>query len=99
MGIGIKEKSEQGISFEELTKQLKKYILEEKGKQVKIQPKIIVSITYQDIQKSPNYNSGWALRFPRFIALRPDKPLSEITTLEEIEKEVKSQRKENYNYG
>lgn len=98
VGTGIKEKSEQGISFEELTKKIKPLIISEKGKSVKIQPKIIVAVTYQEIQKSPNYNSGWALRFPRFTALRSDKHLSEITTLEEIEKDFNHQKR-NYQYG
>ena len=64
----------------------------------KIKPKIILSITYQEIQRSPNYKSGFALRFPRFTALRPDKHLSEITSLEEIEKDFKNQKR-NYRYG
>ncbi len=98
VGTGIKEKSEQGISFEELTKKIKPLIIKEKGKQVKIKPKIVVSVTYQEIQKSPNYNSGFALRFPRFTTLRPDKPLSEITTLKEVEKDFEKQKR-NYKYG
>ncbi len=98
VGTGIKEKSEQGISFEELTKKLKPLITKEKGKKVWFKPKIVVSVTYQEIQKSPNYDSGWALRFPRFTALRTDKPLSEITTLEEVEKDFKHQKR-NYRYG
>jgi DNA ligase-1 len=98
MGTGIKEKAEQGISFAELTKKLTPLITEEKGKTVKIKPKVVVSVTYQEIQKSPNYNSGFALRFPRFTALRPDKPLDEITTLEEIEKDFEHQKR-NYRYG
>lgn len=98
VGTGIKEKSEQGVSFEELTRKLKPLIIKEEGKKVWFKPKIIVSVTYQEIQKSPNYNSGWALRFPRFTALRIDKPLSEITTLEEIEIDFKHQKR-NYRYG
>jgi DNA ligase-1 len=98
MGTGIKEKKEEGISFAELTKKLTPYIIEEKGKSVKIKPKIVISVTYQEIQKSPNYNSGFALRFPRFTALRPDKPLSEITTLEEIKKDFEHQKR-NWRYG
>ncbi len=98
MGTGIKEKSEEGISFDQLTKLVKPYIIEEKGKSVKIMPKIVIAITYQEIQKSPNYNSGFALRFPRFTALRPDKPLSEITTLKEIKKDF-GNKKRNWKYG
>ncbi|MGD9276639.1 MAG: ATP-dependent DNA ligase [Candidatus Pacearchaeota archaeon] len=99
MGTGIKEKKgEAGITFEELTEKVKPLIIEEQGKRVKIKPKIILAITYQEIQKSPNYKSGFALRFPRFTALRPDKHLSEITTLEEIEDDFKNQKR-NYKYG
>ena len=102
MGTGIKEKSTVdtgiGISFKELTDKLKPHIIKEKGRRAHIKPKIIVSVTYQEIQKSPNYNSGYALRFPRFTALRMDKPLSEIATLEEIEKDFQHQKR-NWKYG
>ncbi len=103
MGTGIKEKSTAdtgvGISFKELTDKLKQYIIKEDGKKVQIKPKIVVAVTYQEIQKSPNYNSGYALRFPRFTALRTgDKPLSEIATLKEIEKDFLHQKR-NWKYG
>jgi len=98
VGTGIKEKSELGISFDELTKKLTPLIKKEKGKTVSIKPKIIVAVTYQEIQRSPNYNSGWALRFPRFTALREDKPLNEIADLKEIEKDFSNQKR-NYQYG
>lgn len=102
MGTGIKEKSTIdtgiGISFKELTDKLKPHFTEEKGKTVKIKPNIIVSVTYQEIQKSPNYNSGFALRFPRFTALRPDKSLKEVSSLEEVKKDFENQKR-NYQYG
>jgi len=102
MGTGIKEKATEetsaGISFNELTEKLKPYFLEEKGKSVKIKPKIVISVNYQEIQHSPNYNSGFALRFPRFTALRPDKSPNDVTTLEEVKKDFKSQ-KGNWRYG
>ena len=102
MGTGIKEKSTEeskiGISFQELTDKLKPYIIEEKGKKVKIKPKIIISVTYQEIQKSPTYNSGFALRFPRFTNLRVDKSLDEIATLDEIKKDYENQKR-NWKYG
>ena len=72
VGTGIKEKAD-GVTFAELTKMLKPLIIEEKGKYVKVKPKIIVEIAYQEIQKSPSYSSGFGLRFPRVIRLRPDK--------------------------
>jgi len=98
VGTGIKELKGEEITFENLTKKLKPLIIEEKGKVVSIKPKIIVSVTYQEIQKSPNYNSGWALRFPRITALRNDKPLSEIADLKEVEEDYKKQKR-NWRYG
>ncbi len=93
-----RRKSGESLTFEELTKKLSPLIISEKGKDVKIKPKIIVAVTYQEIQKSPNYNSGWALRFPRFTALRNDKPLSEIADIDEVIEDFKLQKR-NYRYG
>ena len=102
MGTGIKEKSTEeskiGISFNELTEKLKPYFLEEKGKSVKIKPKIVISVTYQEIQHSPNYSSGFALRFPRFTALRQDKSPSDASTLEDVKKDFKAQKR-SWRYG
>ncbi len=98
MSTGLKEKESKGVSYTELTNKLNPLIIEEKGKSVEIKPKIVVAVTYQEIQRSPNYNSGFALRFPRFTALREDKPLSEITTLQDIEKDYKNQKR-NWQFG
>ena len=84
---GLKEKEELGLSYNELTKKLKYLIINESGKTVEVEPKIIVTIAYQNIQKSPNYNSGYALRFPRIKRLRPDRSTSDIATLEEVKKD------------
>ena len=69
-GTGVKEKKEKGVSFEELTKLLKPLIISEKGKSVKIKPEIVVEVSYEEIQKSLKYESGFALRFPKFVRLR-----------------------------
>ena len=98
MGTGIKEKREEGISFAELTKKLRPLIIKEKGKTVYVKPKIVISVTYQEIQKSPNYSSGFALRFPRFTALRPDKSAKDIATLAEVKKDYDMQKR-NWRYG
>ena len=103
VGTGIAEKdtlkgTSNEITFDILTKMLTPLITKEKAKKVEIKPKIVVAVTYQEIQKSPNYNSGWALRFPRFTSLRPDKPLSEIADLKEVEQDFVNQKR-NYRYG
>jgi DNA ligase-1 len=98
MGTGIKEKAEEGISFKELTKKLTPLIEKEEGRSVKIKPKIVISVTYQEIQISPNYKSGFALRFPRLTALRPDRKANDISTLEDIKNDFNKQKR-NWRYG
>ncbi len=93
VGTGIKELEGSGVSFSQLTEMLKKIITEEKGKTVKVKPKIIIEVDYEEIQKSPTYSSGYALRFPRLIRLREDKALDEISTLEMVEKFYKQQKR------
>jgi len=68
----------------EFTKMLKPLIVKEEGKFVEIEPKIVIEVTYQEIQKSPKYRSGFALRFPRYVALREDKSPEEADTIERI---------------
>jgi DNA ligase-1 len=102
MGTGIKEKSTEesgiGISFKELTEKLRPLITKEHGKTADIKPKIVIAVTYQEIQHSPTYNSGFALRFPRFTALRPDKGPEDASTLDEVKKDFAGQKR-NWRYG
>ena len=92
VGTGVKEKAELGVSFSQLTKLLKPLITGEKGITVKVKPKIIVEVVYQEIQKSPNYSSGFALRFPRVSRLREDKGLGDVEPLDSIKKFYKRQK-------
>jgi len=85
-GLKEIEGQEGATTYEEMTRLLKPLIEEEKGNYVKIKPKIVVSVTYQNIQKSPSYSSGYALRFPRIATYRPDKGIKEIESLKDIEK-------------
>ncbi len=93
VGTGLKEKSEEGASFEDLTNLLKPLILEEKGRDVRIKPELVVTLQFEEIQKSPSYSSGFALRFPRFIAIRDDRSNEDIISKEEIEELFYNQRK------
>ena len=81
---GLKEKEELGLSFIELTNLIKPLITKEHGRTVIIKPKIVVTILYQNIQRSPSYSSGYALRFPRIIQLRHDRKPDSVATLKEI---------------
>ena len=85
VGTGIKEKSE-GVTFEQLTKLLEPLTISQKGKVVKVKPKIVVEVAYEEIQKSPTYSSGYALRFPRVLRLRNmERSAEDIVTLSDVE--------------
>lgn len=87
IGTGIKEKEgEEGdVTFEQLTNLLKPNIISEKGSEVSIKPKVIVEVAYEEIQKSPNYSSGYALRFPRVVRIRFDKSPQDADSLDRLE--------------
>ncbi len=90
---GLKEKEgsedEGAITYNEMTKLLKPLITKTEGHIAHVQPKVVVSVTYQNIQKSPSYSSGYAMRFPRITAYRPDRGTSDIATLEDVKRESK----------
>tara|TARA_Y100000310_G_scaffold341480_1_gene440753 strand:- start:5692 stop:7413 length:1722 start_codon:yes stop_codon:yes gene_type:complete len=91
---GLKEKDDSGeMTYSEMSELLKPLIIEEGEKGVRVKPKIIVSVTYQNVQGSPSYNSGLALRFPRITNYRPDMSLNDVDSLEQIKKEAKKHRR------
>jgi len=86
MGTGLTEEN-----FQLMTDTLKSLITNEKGREVKIKPKVVVEVAFQEIQKSPTYESGLALRFPRMIRIRDDRRPEEADTIERVEELYKSQ--------
>lgn len=79
VGTGITDEM-----FKELTDKLSPYIIEQKGKTVKLIPYLVVEVAYEEIQKSPNYESGYALRFPRVVRVREDKSPDEADDIDRL---------------
>ena len=92
VSTGLKEKAEEGLSFEEMTKKLKPLIKKESGKEVRVKPVLVIEVEFEEIQKSPSYSSGYALRFPRVIRLREDKGLEDLSYIKDIDEQYKHQR-------
>lgn len=84
IGTGIKEKESEGPTFTQMTDILKKNIISEKGREVKIKPNVVVEIAYEEIQESKNYESGYALRFPRLVKIRDDKKPQDANNLKDV---------------
>ena len=93
VSTGVKEKevelnnsSPENLTYKEMTKILKPLIIETKGNEVTLKPKIVIEVAYEEIQVSQKYQSGFGLRFPRVIGLRIDKSLKEISDIKLVEK-------------
>lgn len=80
MGTGLKDEQ-----LQYLTDLLKPDILEQKGKSVRLRPNLVVEVGYQEMQKSPTYASGYALRFPKLIRFREDRGIDECDTVDRVD--------------
>src|SRR5262249_5583323 len=70
--------------FAEMTERLRALAVGDDGYTVTVRPEIVVEVAYNEIQKSPTYPSGFALRFARVVRTREDKPAGQATTLDEL---------------
>jgi DNA ligase-1 len=70
--------------FTEMTARLRALATADDGYTVRVRPEVVVEVDYNEIQKSPTYPSGFALRFARIARVRPDKAPGQATTLEEL---------------
>jgi len=70
--------------MEEMTRRLKQIALEERGHIVVVKPQIVVEVLYNEIQRSPKYRSGMALRFARITRIRDDKSPEEADTIQKV---------------
>jgi DNA ligase-1 len=60
---------------------------------VRVKPEIVVETIFEEIQKSPKYESGYALRFARIKRIREDKNVEDIDTIEKVKQLYESQFK------
>jgi DNA ligase-1 len=84
-----------GFSDEQLAEVyslLKDSVVSSSGKEVRFEPRLVFEVGYSELQKSPNYPAGFALRFPRFVRIRDDKDMSEIETLDSLRERYERQR-------
>ncbi|MFH1623968.1 MAG: ATP-dependent DNA ligase [Pseudomonadota bacterium] len=71
--------------FGEMTERLKPLITSQKGTEVELKPEVVVEVAYEEIQRSPTYDSGFALRFPRLVRIRVDKGVGDIDDVLRVE--------------
>ncbi|MCL2549590.1 MAG: ATP-dependent DNA ligase [Methanimicrococcus sp.] len=81
--------------LDSLTEQFADLIEAEDGVMMKIKPEVVFEIAFEEIQKSPNYPAGYALRFPRLVRVRDDKTIEEIDTIEKVGRMYQGQKETN----
>jgi len=80
-------KTFKGLTDEEIidmTQRLKELAVKEEHGRVVVVPRIVVEVAYNEIQKSPTYKCGMALRFARITRIRDDKSSEEIDTIQRV---------------
>lgn len=71
--------------FAEMTARLSALKTGDDGYTVTVKPEVVVEVAYNEIQKSPQYSSGFALRFARIKRIREDKDPRQASTLAELQ--------------
>lgn len=80
VGTGFTE-----AQFKRLTNLFEDYIVSQDGHELQFQPKIIFEVKFEEVQPSPEFSSGYGLRFPKYIQRRETKSVEEADTLERLE--------------
>ena len=87
-------KAYSGLTDEEILRYTEYFLahtVEDQGFRRIVEPSVVLEVAFNNIQRSDRHESGYALRFPRILRLRPDKPVEEIDTLERVREIFKKQ--------
>ncbi len=82
--VGKTFKGLTDVEIIEMTERLRELTIGPEDHKVVVMPKIVVEVAYNEIQRSPKYKCGMALRFARIVRVREDKDVGEADTLQRI---------------
>jgi DNA ligase-1 len=72
------------VEIAEMTQWFLAHTIEDRGFLRMVEPKIVIEVAFNNMMKSERHESGYALRFPRIVRLRPDKTPEEADTMERV---------------
>jgi DNA ligase-1 len=70
------------VEIAEMTKWFLEHVVEDQGFRLVVEPKIVLEVAFNNMMQSDRHESGYALRFPRIVRLRPDKLPEDADTIE-----------------
>jgi DNA ligase-1 len=94
-GFRVVGKAYSGLTDEEIawmTGKLNSLVIDDYGYRKTVQPKIVLEVAFNNIQRSSRHDSGYALRFPRIKSIRHDKSAEDIDTLDRVRSLYESER-------
>jgi DNA ligase 1 len=68
----------------EMTQWFLDHTIEDQGFRRTVEPKIVLEVAFNNMMQSDRHDSGYALRFPRIVRLRPDKTADEADAIERV---------------
>ena len=89
--VGKTFKGLTDVQFADMTERLQALKIGESGGTVFVRPELVVEVAFNDIQRSPQYESGMALRFARIVRLRDDKAPADADTIATMTHEYERQ--------
>jgi DNA ligase 1 len=72
------------VEIAEMTQWFLAHVVEDQGFRLVVEPKIVLEVAFNNMMKSDRHESGYALRFPRIVRLRPDKSAEDADTIERV---------------
>jgi DNA ligase-1 len=86
-------KAYSGLTDKEIAEMTKYFLastIQDLGRTRIVRPDTVIEVAFDQMQESDRHDSGYAMRFPRIVRLRPDKPVSEIDTLDTVREIARS---------
>jgi ATP-dependent DNA ligase I len=86
-------KAYSGLTDKEIAEMTKHFLastIKDLGRLRIVRPDTVIEVAFDQMQESDRHDSGYAMRFPRIVRLRPDKPVSEIDTLDTVREIARS---------
>jgi DNA ligase-1 len=76
----------------EMTQWFLEHTIEDRGFLRVVEPKIVLEVAFNNMMRSDRHESGYALRFPRIVRLRPDKSAEDADTLQRAQEIFEQQK-------
>ena len=89
--VGKTFKGLTDVQFAAMTDRLRALETGDDGYTVRVRPEVVVEVAFNEVQRSPHYRSGFALRFARITRIRDDKGPQDADTIDKIRQLYKRQ--------